>query len=517
MAVSKFTSFSNTNNFNVNITSTYSTASLNNEYPAGSYSIVSSVNDTTIDIYAFNSLGTLVGYTGTKAFTATAGFSKLVVLGGTTGDILAFSYNTTFTAASETAETGAGPVLLGASPTSLPNVNNSLTLTGYNFASGMSVTFTGSDSVVRGAKSVVVGSATSAIVTRPDVLPTTYSPYTLTATNPGVNAPVGTNSHILASPTITAGTNPTWGTSGTLSSVCYYNNAFSFQLIASDAEGAIASYTLASGALPAGLTLSSSGLISGTPTNNVGSTTASTFVVSATDAGGNTTNSGTLTLNQGIPAVSTNLYAFYSATGLTGNQSTWTDLSGNGNTMTFSTAIPASSNTLTFSPGGATGPSGSYSLPYASANTNGFITLELYTTINSGGGMLWGVSAYDIYMSSGVGVNTGASDTYGINTTVFNNNVGALHHWVFIIPTSGTVPGRMQIWIDGVQQSVAQQAATTSATISSAQFNGTATFNNWNGGAYAGAQTIRYFRQYNAALNSTQINQNYQACLGGFR
>jgi Putative Ig domain len=287
MAVSKFTSSSNANDFNINIASTYSTATLDREYPSGSYSIVSSVNDTTLDIYAFNSLGTLVGYTGTKAFTATGGFSKLVVIGGTVGDILGFSYKTTFTTASATAETGAGPVLLGASPTGLANVNSSLTLTGYNFASGMSVTFTGSDSVAIPAKSVVVGSATSAIVTRPDTFLPSLAPYTVSAYNPGVNTPVGTNSYILASPTITVGAVPVWVTPVALPAA-YYNTAYALTLSATDADsGSSVTYSYGSGNLPAGLSFNAStGVISGTPT----STSYSTFsyTVLATDTGLNT-------------------------------------------------------------------------------------------------------------------------------------------------------------------------------------------------------------------------------------
>jgi hypothetical protein len=289
MAVSKFTSSANANDFNVNITSTYSTATLDREYPLGSYSIVSSVNDTSIDIYAFNSLGTLVGYTGTKAFTATAGFSKLVVLGGTTGDVISFSYKTTFTTSAETAETGAGPVLLGATPTSLPNDNNSLTLTGYNFASGMSVTFTGSDLTARPAKSVIVGSATSAIVTRPDVLPLAYSPYTLSAYNSGVNTPVGSNSHILATPTISAGVAPTWVTPAALPAA-YYNSSYSITLSATDADaGSAVTYAYVAGALPAGLSFNpSTAVISGTPTSSTYGSYS--YTVSATDSGLNTVN-----------------------------------------------------------------------------------------------------------------------------------------------------------------------------------------------------------------------------------
>jgi hypothetical protein len=298
MAVSKFTSASNANDFNINIMSTYSTATLDREYPSGSYSIVSSVNDTSIDVYAYNSLGTLVGYTGTKAFTATAGFSKLVILGGTAGDILGFSYKTTFTTAAETAEITAGPALISATPTTLANANATLTLTGVNFASGMSVTFTGTDSVARGAKSVVVGSTTSAIVTRPDTLPVSASPYTLSAANLGVSSPVGSNSYILSSPTISAGVAPSWITASGALTQAFYSASYSYTLSATDADaGSAVTYAVTAGALPPGLSLnSSSGAITGTPTNNAN--TSYSFSITVTDSGANTaTQSFSITNN----------------------------------------------------------------------------------------------------------------------------------------------------------------------------------------------------------------------------
>jgi len=68
--------------------------------------------------------------------------------------------------------------------------------------------------------------------------------------------------------------------------------AYSYQF---NALGAT-SYTLFSGTLPTGLTLSSSGLLSGTPTTTVGSPFA--FVVRATNSFGNTNSTGqSVTIN----------------------------------------------------------------------------------------------------------------------------------------------------------------------------------------------------------------------------
>ncbi len=84
---------------------------------------------------------------------------------------------------------------------------------------------------------------------------------------------------------------PSWSTSGTLSSG-YINGPYSYQLSAPDDSGVAPTYTLNSGSLPAGTTLSSSGLISGTTTTAA----TSTFTVRATDANGGFADSGTLTI-----------------------------------------------------------------------------------------------------------------------------------------------------------------------------------------------------------------------------
>lgn len=300
MASSLLNSSNSGSSFNVSIPSKYTSVVLTQTYAAGAYSFTSANGASNMDVYFLNtSTGTTVGYTSTKAITASASFNKIVVLGGSTGDLLQFTFTTTYVASAETAETSVGPVLTGATPTTVANINNTLTVSGYNFASGMSVVFTGTDATPRTAKSVVVGSPTSAIVTRPDALPASYNPYTLSAYNPGVNSPVGSNSYILATPTISAGANPVWVTSsGTLSTQAFYTSPYSYTLSATDADsGSTVTYALASGSLPPGLSLNgTSGAITGTPTNNAN--TSYSFSVTATDSGGNTaTQSFSITNN----------------------------------------------------------------------------------------------------------------------------------------------------------------------------------------------------------------------------
>lgn len=271
------------NDFNLNITSAYTTVTFSQSFAGGSYSIVSSGNDATIDIYAYAGDGSLAGYTATKAFTATQRFNKMVVIGGTAGDVLSFSYKTTFATSATTSETAAGPFITSVSPSAMPNANDTITITGGNFANDVQVAFTGSGYSSTQAKNIVRSSASSLIVTRPDNFPISASPYTITITNPGVNAPAATSAHI-SSNSVTAGTTPVWNTASTLPTFTR-NVSYSTVLSATDPDtGGSITYSLVSGSLPTGLTLSSlTGGISGTPTDGI----AQTFTVRATDAGGN--------------------------------------------------------------------------------------------------------------------------------------------------------------------------------------------------------------------------------------
>lgn len=279
------------NDFSLNITGTHTEVVFSQTYSSGSYSIVSFLNDASLDIYAFADDGTLAGYTNTKAFSATQRFNKMVVLGGSIGDVLQFSYKTTYATSTSTTSTGAGPYITSISPSAMPNQNDTITITGGNFANNVSVAFTGTDYSSTTAKSVVRSSSTSLIVTRPDNFPVSGSPYTITVTNPSVtNQPTGSNVHILSN-SVTAGTNPVWNTNST--QIVGIGSAYSLSLSASDTENSTETYTYVSGSLPNGLSLSN-GIISGTATTEQ----TTTYTVRATDAGGNYVNK-TFTFNSG--------------------------------------------------------------------------------------------------------------------------------------------------------------------------------------------------------------------------
>lgn len=377
MAVSRISPTGGANDFNLNIGGTYTSVNLDKEYASGAYSITSGNNDTTLDIYAYNSDGTLAGYTSTKSFNASKGFTKIVVLGGQTGDVLGFSYKTTFATTNDSDETTAGPFITAVSTTSLAAFNASTNITGGNFSSAIQATLTsaGTSTVYNGT--VTYTSPTAISVTRPTVLPVAFAPYTLTLTNPGVTAPVGTNSHL--STGFTAGSAPTWNTaSGTIGTYTK-NVAFSVTVSASSVVGTIA-YTVTSGSLPSGLTLNSStGVISGTPTVS----TPASFTITATDVSGNATARAFALANAGPTWVTTGT--------LTGGELTVaysftlnaTDDSGTAPTFTLASgSLPTG---LSLSSGGVISgtptATGSYSFTVNATDANGVSTTSGTLTI----------------------------------------------------------------------------------------------------------------------------------------
>jgi hypothetical protein len=268
------------NDFNVALTGTHTSTTFTKEYFAGAYTINSALADTSYDIYVYSTDGSLSGYTKTPSLVATGNFNKIVVLGGSSGDLLSFSYKTTFTTSTESSQLNAGAYISSISASSMPNIGDSITVTGGNFASNVAVHFTGTGYSSTAAKTVVRNSATSLTVTRPDNLPVSGSPYTITVTNPSIsNQPTGSNSHKI---TLTAGAAPVWVTSSSLSLVRSSGLQYTFSATDSDGGSSI-TYSVASGTLPTGSSLNSStGVLS--PLNVL---ETSTVTLRATDSGGN--------------------------------------------------------------------------------------------------------------------------------------------------------------------------------------------------------------------------------------
>jgi hypothetical protein len=289
MSVSKIQPLGGANNFSIDVGATGNNEiALSKEYSAGAYSITSQLADASLDIYVVAIDGTLSGYTSTKALTATKGFNKVVVIGSQTNDLLSFEYKTTFspTLISSASPSTIGATIESATPSSLESIDDTVSIVGKNFASNVSVTFTGTNGVAIPAKAIVVNSTTSLTVTRPDTLYVDYSPYTLTVSNPGVPSPIGSNKHILSN-SITAGAKPAWQTGATLPTHSV-GISYSTTLVATDADNQDVDYSIITGSLPSGLTLNQeTGVISGTPTVTETDGAITIFTVRAVDTAGN--------------------------------------------------------------------------------------------------------------------------------------------------------------------------------------------------------------------------------------
>jgi len=273
------------NDFNVTLGGSVTTATFTKEYFAGAYTIASALLDSTYDIYVYDNAGNQVGYTKTPSLTATGNFNKIVVVGGSTGDLLSFSYKTTFTANSTTAEITSPAYAVSVTPTALPTIDDTVTLTGGNFATNVEVYFVGSDNIERAPKSFVRTSNSELIITRPDVFPTNLGTYKVKVINPGITLPTGSNLHILNN-AVTSGTTPNWTTGTTLPEIAK-NIAYTTTLVATDSEGTDIDYSIISGTLPAGINLNNeTGVLSGTYTGLDFNTT--NLVIRAVDTGGNT-------------------------------------------------------------------------------------------------------------------------------------------------------------------------------------------------------------------------------------
>lgn len=259
------------------------TFQLPREFEAGGYALVTSTNDSSFDVYLLNAAGSSVGYTNGSSIVASEAFDTVVVYGLSTAATVQFAYRGPSTNATSTGlEPGAAAFLTSVFPADLPNIDDTTTVAGGNFASNVAITFE-SGTVVLPAKNVVVGSSTALVVTRPDNLIQDNSPYNLRAVNPGITQPSGSNANVLSG-TITAGQDPTFITSALITGA-NPNVAFSTSILVSDSDGTVVNWQITSGTIPPGLSLATAtGAISGTPT------TAGDyyFTVRITDDGQNT-------------------------------------------------------------------------------------------------------------------------------------------------------------------------------------------------------------------------------------
>lgn len=258
---------------------------LDREYSSGVYEVSLENLDSTFDIYFLASNGDFVAYTKTATAVVPEPFDKIVVLNVNNNEIVYFKYQgSVLQPLSDGDQVSAGAFIDSISTSSLPNINDTTVINGGNFSQNVEVSFIGQNLSELAAKGVVRVSNTQLIATRPDSFSTTNSPYSVKVLNPGIPAPTAGNSHILSN-SVTAGTTPSWSTSGTQ----YYliDAPTTITLSASDPESSV-SYSVVAGSLPQGLTLNSTtGVISGTFTGTVSEGTSTNITFRATDNGGN--------------------------------------------------------------------------------------------------------------------------------------------------------------------------------------------------------------------------------------
>lgn len=376
------------NNFSIMTKSNgYTRVDLGKTFPVGTYKISSKLLDTTYDIYLIATDGSNAGYLAASSYiqlniTASKAFNKAVVYGASNDDVISFEFVNVYDATGDSTSefTGAAPRIISISASDLPNQNNTTTITGQNFATDVEVTFTGSDNLARSAKSINRSSSTSLIVTRPDDLPTTYAPYTITASNPGQTAPSSTSTHRLSN-AITAGNAPIWVTAATLNRY-RRAEAFSQTVQATDSDGGSSvTYSVISGSLPTGLEFNpATAVISGTPTTNALS--SYTYTIRATDAGGNYVDRSFIA-SQVAPDSPT--------IGTATDVGTSRAFNNGAATVTFTPAATgpaATSYTVTSSPGGYTGSGSSSPITVTGLQSNTAYTFTVVASNASGNSLV---------------------------------------------------------------------------------------------------------------------------------
>ena len=210
--------------------------------------------------------------------------------------------------------------------------NQTIVITGSNFTSGAVASFVGTSASFNAATTTVDSSTQITAVAPKSSFLNAQEPYKVKVTS--ATGLAGTS----ASGLINVDNAPTWTTNaGSLGSIYEDDTGNHFTVAASDAEGDTISYSLQSGSL-AGLSLNSStGVISGDPTD-VSSDTTNSFTLRAT-AGGKTADRAFSYITKN-DTLANGLIAHY----LTGGG---TDSSGNGYNGTLSGSNTGNSSTPT--------------------------------------------------------------------------------------------------------------------------------------------------------------------------
>jgi hypothetical protein len=192
------------------------------------------------------------------------------------------------------------------SPTVETDANANIVVTGSNFSSSVTAKFIGADGTEYTSPTVTRNSSTQITMTTPSTaLTVANEPYDIVVTN--TSGLTGTLADALD-----AGGVPAFVTSagslGTFGDALRVISGTTLNASATDPDGDTITYSVTTGSLPAGLSISSStGMITGTATA-VGSNTTTTFTVSAATASDTSTRQFSITINS--PVITT-----YTSTG----------------------------------------------------------------------------------------------------------------------------------------------------------------------------------------------------------
>ena len=186
------------------------------------------------------------------------------------------------------------PTVASISPTTESDASANIVVTGSNFQTGATVTFIGNDGTVYASPSATRNSSTQITATTPSsALSVANEPYDIKVTN--TSGLSGTLADALD-----AGGVPAFDTAaGSLGSLYNINRVVSgttFDASATDPDGDTITYSVTTGTLPSGLSISSStGMITGTAAA-VGSDTTTTFTVSAATSSDTSTRQFSITV-----------------------------------------------------------------------------------------------------------------------------------------------------------------------------------------------------------------------------
>jgi len=315
------------------------------------------------------------------------------------------------------------PLLSSISPGIAATTGTTITLTGANLITGLSVKFVGTNGVEYNANVTNFISSTSATATTPNLL-VAYEPYDVKVTNPDGQS-------VTLTDCLDVGGTPAWNTTAGSLIVITELSSLATSISATDPDGGAVAYS--SSNLPSWVSLNSStGALTGTAPDIASNTTYS-FDVTASDGVNSLSRSFSITVNNSVPPTSVD-YLVVAGGGSGGNGDT-TGLggggggagglrtsagsSGGGNTAESALSITAGTNyTVTVGNGGAA--------PTVSAEAGGYgnqgqsSVFGSITTVGGGGGAKQNGNG----QSGGSGGGAGYSSWTGGARTVNQGFVG---------------------------------------------------------------------------------------------